>query len=649
MEQCQSNNTEYLTEEPKIIIYNSTFHGLDVNPVTKALITQCNIDGQLFPRPTLTHFENFINENSSTILHGSSNSHVTIENSVFIKHNSSEGVLFLQNNSSLQISNSLILYNIVTSLGYSSITLYDGTNAAVNSTTFKNNSGLAGGSLIAVDQCQVTLTNCTFSSNEAITTEKTANIQKISNKVTTEKTANIQKILSLQRTSHSSHGNATYKPISPTTFNLTTLRYLPRAPHTRDLNNTRSFMPISLRLFNLTTCRETIASDGFDLLVTRSTSKKNSDLKKGVLSGFGAAVYLAIQSHLLVTNCTFENNSAKMGGVIAAQQNVTLGMQETIFVVNKALANHGGAIEIKHQVQLSITSCLIEDNSCQQLGGAIDGTDSITLDIHMTNFTRNRAQVQGGPIHIDTDAHLRSTDCTFSDNYAGAGGAIAGDSSVILEINGLYFSENSASNAAGAIAAGNNATLDIQGPIFVGNTAWDYGGAIIAKFSATVTFRETTFVRNKASRGWAGAIDVEYQAHLRVRNCVFDKNICEGVQCCGGAINGACNTTLDIQETNFTRNTADSAGAINVNDDVYLRVADCTFYGNYAKNVGGAMVAGYETVFEINRSYFLENSARLAGVITAGESITLHVQETSFVGNTVSMIGAIWIQNQVHL
>ena len=293
MEQCQSS-TEYLTEEPKIIIYNSTFHGLDVNPVTKALITQCNIDGQLFPRPTLItannsyvsiencYFENFINENSSTILHGSSNSHVTIENSVFIKHNSSEGVLFLQNNSSLQISNSLILYNIVTSLGYSSITLYDGTNAAVNSTTFKNNSGLAGGSLIAVDQCQVTLTNCTFSSNEAITTEKTANIQKISNKVTTEKTANIQKILSLQRTSHSSHGNATYKPISPTTFNLTTLRYLPRGPHTRDRNNTRSFMPISLRLFNLTPRRETIASDGFDLLVKRSTPKKNSDLQKGV-------------------------------------------------------------------------------------------------------------------------------------------------------------------------------------------------------------------------------------------------------------------------------------------------------------------------------------------------------------------------------
>ena len=103
---CQSNNTEYLIEEPEIVIHNSSFGKLDLNPETKAQITDCYIDGEFKDRPTLItannsevsiqncHFENFVNQNGSTILFGHNNSHVKIENSGFIQHNSSKGVLF---------------------------------------------------------------------------------------------------------------------------------------------------------------------------------------------------------------------------------------------------------------------------------------------------------------------------------------------------------------------------------------------------------------------------------------------------------------------------------------------------------------------------------------------------------------------------
>ena len=94
MEPSQSNNSEYLVEETKIQIYNSSFRSLDLEPGTKAQITQCYIDGEFKDRPTLItannsdvsiqncRFDHFMNENGSTILFGFNNSHVTIENSV---------------------------------------------------------------------------------------------------------------------------------------------------------------------------------------------------------------------------------------------------------------------------------------------------------------------------------------------------------------------------------------------------------------------------------------------------------------------------------------------------------------------------------------------------------------------------------------
>ena len=118
------NDTEHLVENPRIIIHNSSFGSLDLKPATKAQITQCYIDGLLIPRPTLIiannsdvsiqncHFLNFINGNNSTVLQGSRNSQIIIDNSVFIQHNSSEGILFLQQNCSLSINNLLISQNV---------------------------------------------------------------------------------------------------------------------------------------------------------------------------------------------------------------------------------------------------------------------------------------------------------------------------------------------------------------------------------------------------------------------------------------------------------------------------------------------------------------------------------------------------------
>ena len=180
MEPSQSNNTKYLVEETKIIIHNSSFKSLDLETETTALIIECYIDAEFKPRPTLItvnnsdvsiqncHLENFLNEKGSTVLQGSGKSHVEINNSVFIQHNCSKGILFLQQNCSLSINNSLISQNVASSQGFSAITLQDGIYADIRNSVVENNSALMGGLINAKHQCLINITNCTFSGNKAL-------------------------------------------------------------------------------------------------------------------------------------------------------------------------------------------------------------------------------------------------------------------------------------------------------------------------------------------------------------------------------------------------------------------------------------------------------------------------------------------------
>ena len=187
------NHTEHMVENPEIVIHNSSFGSLDLNPGTKAQITDCYIDAQFKPRPTLItannsdvsiqncHFRNFINENGSTVLYGHYYSH-THHREFSLSSNTTVQKGFYS--CKITVTCSSIIQHIPIMLplltGYSAISLRDGIQAVVINTMFSNNSALVGGAVIARFQCKVTLTNSTFSSNKAIA-GKTLNISKISN------------------------------------------------------------------------------------------------------------------------------------------------------------------------------------------------------------------------------------------------------------------------------------------------------------------------------------------------------------------------------------------------------------------------------------------------------------------------------------
>ena len=107
------------------------------------------------------------------------------------------------------------------------------------------------------------------------------------------------------------------------------------------------------------------------------------------------AIYVETESELLVTNCTFVDNSAQnVAGAISATSNVTLDIQKTAFVGNKAFLHDGGAIDVQEQVHLSVTNCVFKDNSAQVAAGAVYAMMNVTLDIQATRFVGNKAGLE---------------------------------------------------------------------------------------------------------------------------------------------------------------------------------------------------------------------------------------------------------------
>ena len=604
----KSYQMQHLVQNPEIIIHNSSFGSSDLNPGSKAQITDCYIDAQFKPRPTLItasnsdvsiqncHFGNFINEIDSTVLYGHDNSHIIIKNSVFIQHNSSKGVLFLQINSSIGISSSLILQNIASSPGYSAISLQDGIHAEVHDTVFRNNLALVGGAIIAQDECRITLTNSTFSSNKAITGEK----------------ANISK-----RAAHSLHQNniGTFRPMSPTLFNQT---------------------------FSGDEKREVIAAHQAHLLARSAILIKSSAKHGSALPDLppftGGAIYVERQSQVLMKNCTFEYNLAQYAGAIAATSNTTLDVQETTFVSNKALTD-GGAVIIQEEVHLKMTKCFFEDNICQRFGGAITATGTTTLDIQETDFTRNSA-LEGGAIDVEQQSYLCMIDCTFEDNRAGRlGGVISAAFNATLEIKGTNFISNNAVQGA-VIDVQQVSILRMTDCIFEGNSADQYGGAIFGGYNITLDAQETNFTRNRGSQG--GAICVQHASNLHLTECTFEDNHARQN---GGAIDGAFNATLDIHETNFTRNSASQGGAYYVDQQSFLRMTYCTCKGNHAEQLGGAIGSSNSTI-EIQDCTFEGNHADQGGAIFVIFNVTLDINETNFTRNRAFQGGAIYVSHQ---
>ena len=163
------------------------------------------------------------------------------------------------------------------------------------------------------------------------------------------------------------------------------------------------------------------ATKGSELTIFNSNFTNNiKNYNYGELICGGAIASLS--NKVLIDNCRFINNIARLGGAIILKTN-----KDAVVVINNSkftnnTAYQGGAIFVQNISSLTINNTLFDTNyvkfnetSDENVNGAAIYTIN-SINITKSNFTNNRVDYTGAAVYIDSNSNSEITFCEFSDN-----------------------------------------------------------------------------------------------------------------------------------------------------------------------------------------------------------------------------------------
>jgi len=228
----------------------------------------------------------------------------------------------------------------------------------------------------------------------------------------------------------------------------------------------------------------------------------NSDFSNNKAPNYyGGAISSAYYS-LLINNCTFSNNKAKVAGAISGTY-TSLNIKNSYFSYNKATNGAGGAI-VNSRGSLILYNNKFSCNSATNgFGGAFYNTKGY-LNVNNNKFYYNTAP-EGGAIYTeDNKGNVYLTLNTFLKNTAnnGRGGALYHCHGTLIATKNNFTGNRATINGGGiyidssGLPSVSYSTIVMNGCNFTNNSANKYGGAIYNHGTLKIT--NTSFTTNNA-------------------------------------------------------------------------------------------------------------------------------------------------------
>ncbi len=309
------------------------------------------------------------------------------------------------------------------------------------------------------------------------------------------------------------------------------------------------------------------------------------------------------------------------GGAVAVASG-TLDAVDCVFQSNQAEAE-GGAIALASGA-MNVVDCMFHLNQAEAQGGAFRAEQGL-LTVANCDFVENLAFSDGGAISLEgSEATFAGT--VFHGNtvsgdcgrrvYPGVGGGIDATDCIRVDIHSCEFRENSA-NFGGAVDLRHSA-FDVVECHFVGNTsirpkscsstfgdqAW---GAGIGTYYSDGMISGSTFEGNHAE-GNGGAVSIVRAEKLDIVACAFTDNgagVIPSFGRGGGVFIYHSNPTL----TNcmFEGNEGEIGGGVSCYHSGPT-LANCIFTGNSASSGGGGLYSGVESMPTLRDTLICGNS-----------------------------------------
>ena len=315
------------------------------------------------------------------------------------------------------------------------------------------------------------------------------------------------------------------------------------------------------------------------------------------------------------------------------------GAGSLVDAINQANASPGPhVINITASGTMSVTTPLVLTQSMTINGPlatpptfAIDGGNSSRLiqvsasaagPMTLNNITLTHGRVdssKGGAIDVPTGRTLNLTNCLVTANsttgtssadiFLSAGGAIS--TAGTLNVQTSTLSNNSATGPGGAIYSAATATVSIVNSQFISNQASNFSGAMYCSASVLITITNSTFFGNQSGTGGSGAVGFT-DTKAVIRGCTFSGNTTLGA---GGAMVTSAHTgsTIGIENSTFSGNTADYAGAIYTQLGT-TDLRNVTITANSARRAGGGFNnPGGDTIILLRNTIVAGNTVTLPG------------------------------------
>lgn len=386
----------------------------------------------------------------------------------------------------------------------------------------------------------------------------------------------------------------------------------------------------------------------------------NSQLKNLTINGNGAIIdgnglqtFIIIETGytLNLINVTIQNTTKntddKFYGGGAINNNGTLIVTECTFLNNTC--NYGGAIV--NTGVLNVTDSTFEYGSALFGGGIFNYLSNATIiNTTFSNITLS-SKGTGGGIYSQ-DGYLIVKDSRFINNTAYYGAAIRTISDTELINSTFEYNNNSYGGSIFAQKYNFNVTNCILMYNYGGETGSslvNYAGSCIVKNStfkyntgktSTVTnlYGNSFSIYNSTlnnNKGGYGAALYNIGSNFIVDNCTIENN---NATTSGG---GIYNTNFDatVKNTIMNNNTAWYGGAIY--NDHYINIINSTFNSNNASTGCGGAVVNVNGNSVIENSTFTNNVAYSGGVIANQPSEQTVINNCKFINNSAFEGGVI--------
>ena len=386
------------------------------------------------------------------------------------------------------------------------------------------------------------------------------------------------------------------------------------------------------------------------ITVTNSTFRNTISI-----SGDGGAIYNN-NGGVFITDSTFKESTAgNDGGGIYGKSGI-ITITDSIFIHTTANTGSGGGIYSESGSVTVTKSAFTTTTANSGSGGAIFGYG--TISVINSIFTDTSVKSEGGAIY--GKSRITVTNSIFIKNTGSGGsygGAICGKSNVIVtnstfndaqSFSDLEKELNNVNNGDTLYLNGRNfivgETITINKNITINGASKDnsslvttincdgkYNGFSIGD-NVSVSFINILFINGKSDYG--GAIYGGYNCNVRIVNCNFTSNTGNRQ---GGAVYVNNNSYLSISNCVFSANVADKGGALYVAKNTDLKIDNSQFYLNRGKDKGGVIFIDKNTGLSIDNCVFNHNAATEACVIYNNSDCNIIVRESYFNNNTESI------------